>query len=426
MELKEATLGKIEDFLETIPSKYTRKNYISGIKKFEAWYGGSVVELIKSPEATKKIEKFYVALKQKHPQNTCRNVTNAAIQFLKYFGTDVKPRRALGIYRTERATGDHKLTIREVRQMASVADLKEQVILEVLLLGFRIGDVVSLKVIDFDRLDLEAPIELKLRARKEGTVYETYISQAFKDLLKLYLPTVEGKWLFPGLHKGSHVKEETLNKALRDLAGRADIKLHGSLHWHCGRKLVMRTGAELGISPWIVKKMVGKSIRKSDDTYLTDMDLKDGFLRLKEVLKLKAVENGRVSAVQEELGVMKETLSSLEKENIVLKVRIDNLQSMTVQLEDRLNEYGELLTSYVEFGSFNEEEKTAIRKKFKIREYSKKEKEWMHAFMKIGLELQGEKGFLDAKDHKELKRRFEAWFIEHDELRTDERKNKEK
>ena len=72
--------------------------------------------------------------------------------------------------------------------MASVADLKERVILEVLLLGFRIGDVVSLKVMDFDRLDQEAPIELKLRARKEGTVYETYISQPFKDLLKLYLP----------------------------------------------------------------------------------------------------------------------------------------------------------------------------------------------------------------------------------------------
>lgn len=336
MELQAISLGKIEDFLETIPSKYTRKNYIAGIKKFEAWYGGSIVELIKSPEATKKIEKFYVALKQKHPQNTCRNMTNAPIQFLKYFGTDVKPRRSLGIFRTERATDDHKLTIHEVRQMAHVANLKEKVILEVLLLGFRIGDVVSLKVDDFDRLDQEAPIELKLRARKEGTVYETYISQAFKDILKLYLPTVEGKWLFPGLTKESHVKDETLNKVLRDLTSRAGIKLHGNLHWHCGRKLVMRTGAELGLSPWIVKRMVGKSIRKSDDTYLTDMDLKDGFLKLKEVLKLEAMENGQVSAVQQELGVLKEALTSVEKENITLKTRIENLQNVTVKQEEEI------------------------------------------------------------------------------------------
>ena len=46
----------------------------------------------------------------------------------------------------------------------------------------------------------------------------------------------------------------------------------------------MRTGAELGISPWIVKRMVGKSIPNSDDTYLTDLDLKEGFLKLTENL----------------------------------------------------------------------------------------------------------------------------------------------
>jgi len=262
-------MTKIEDWLETIPSKHTRRSYVNGVKKFEEWYGQSITTLIKSPEATKTIEKFYVFLKQKHPQNTCRNVTNAAIQFLKYFDTDVKPRKALGIYRTERSTRDHKLTIEEVQRMASVADLKEQTILEILLLGLRVGDVITLKVSDLDKLEQETPIELKLRAKKEGTLYETFISQEFKERLKLYLPTVEGKWLFPGIRKGSHVKDETLNKALKDLAKRADVKLHGSLHWHCGRKLVMRTGGELGISPWIVKRMVGKSIAKfalSNDT----------------------------------------------------------------------------------------------------------------------------------------------------------------
>ena len=81
-------------------------------------------KLVKSPDATKTIEKFYVALKQNHPQNTCRNVTNAPIQFLKYFGTDVRPRKALGVYRTEKAIDDHRLTIDEVQKMAKYADLK--------------------------------------------------------------------------------------------------------------------------------------------------------------------------------------------------------------------------------------------------------------------------------------------------------------
>jgi hypothetical protein len=183
--------------------------------------------------------------------------------------------------------------------MASVADLKEQVMLEVLLLGLRIGDAVTLKVSDLNKLEQEAPIPITIRAKKEGTVYETFISEEFIELLKLYLPTVKGKWIFQGIRKDSHAKDEMLNTALRNLAKRANIQLHGRLHWHCGRKLVMRTGAELGISPWIIKRMVGKSIPKSDDTYLSDMNLKEGFLKLSNVLKLKPnVANGRISSVE--------------------------------------------------------------------------------------------------------------------------------
>jgi len=272
MELSAVTLGKVEDYLETIPSEHTRKNYANGIKKFEQWYGDSITKLIKNPEATMTVEKFYVALKQKHPQNTCRNMTNSAIRFLKYFGTDVKPRKSLGIYRTEKAIGDHELTLDEIQRMASVADLKEQVILKVFLLGLRIGDAIALKVGDLNKLEQPAPIELKLRAAKENTVYETFISQEFKELLKLYLPTVDGEWLFQSMRKNSHVKDETLNMTLRSLAKRAGIKLHGRLHWHCGRKLLMRIGAELGVGPWVIRRMLGRSIPKSDYARLSDVD----------------------------------------------------------------------------------------------------------------------------------------------------------
>lgn len=97
MELSVITLGKVEDWLETVVSKNTRKNYVNGTKKFEEWYGKSITTLIKSPEASKTVEKFFVHLKKSHPQNTCRNITNSVIQFLKYFNTDVRPRKALQI-----------------------------------------------------------------------------------------------------------------------------------------------------------------------------------------------------------------------------------------------------------------------------------------------------------------------------------------
>ena len=44
MNISAVTMGKLEDFLETIPSKYTRKNYVNGIKRFEEWYGDSITK----------------------------------------------------------------------------------------------------------------------------------------------------------------------------------------------------------------------------------------------------------------------------------------------------------------------------------------------------------------------------------------------
>lgn len=70
MEVCAITMTKVEDWLETIPSKNTRKNYVNGISKFETWYGDSITKLIKSPDTTKTVEKFFVHLKQEHPQNT--------------------------------------------------------------------------------------------------------------------------------------------------------------------------------------------------------------------------------------------------------------------------------------------------------------------------------------------------------------------
>jgi len=119
MEVCAVTMTKVDDWLETIPSKNTRKNYVHGIARFETWYEDSITKLIKSPEATRTVEKFYVYLKQHHPQNTCRNLTNSMIQFLKFHRTEVKPRKSLGIYKTERAIDNHMLTISEVIYGAS-------------------------------------------------------------------------------------------------------------------------------------------------------------------------------------------------------------------------------------------------------------------------------------------------------------------
>ena len=111
-------------------------------------------------------------------------------------------------------------------------------------------------------------------------------------------------------------------------------------HWHLGRKLVLRTSAELGLSMWSAKMIVGKSIPSSDSTYLHGTDLKEDFMKLSKVLTLKPSNgNGKVTKLEE-------VVNSLEKENAISKIRIDLLQKTQTeqqkQIEEMRIEYKEL------------------------------------------------------------------------------------
>jgi integrase len=416
LELKVESLGKVEDWLETVPSKYTKKNYKAGVKRFEAWHGKSITTLIGSPDASKVLLKFYVYLKNKHCQNTARNQTNSCVQFLQYFKTeiDLPPY----VWTTEISLKDHPLSIGELRSMNSLANLKEQLVLELGLLGFRIGDIITLKKSDFN-LDAEPPIEFNIRARKEGTVYRSFVSTELRDLLKLYLPAVKGEWLFEGQKEGTHAKADTLNKIIKSLAERANIKLHGHLHWHCFRKMIMRRGTELQLNSWAVNMLVGKAVHHSIATYITGADLKDAFLKLHSDLQLRTVQSkGIVSNLEQEMGIMKEALTSVEKENMTLKVRLENLQGNTMKIESRLNEYGELLAHWVDSYGFNEEEKEAILSKYNLRKISEQEKQRMRDVTTIMEEIRKEEGHLSKEDTNKLKKRLKAVLETEDGIQT--------
>jgi len=103
--------------------------------------------------------------------------------------------------------------------------------------------------------------------------------------------------------------------------------------------------------------------------------------------------------------MLKEALTSLEKENMVFKTRIDNLQKTTMELEDRVKEYGGWIANWVEFSNFTEAEKDAIRRKLNIRGFTDEEKELMRELIAITNELTDEKGEIDSEG---VERRFKA------------------
>jgi integrase len=307
-------MEKIAEFLSTIQSPLTRKSYVAGIRILETYLNKPIESLIGTEDQGRTIEKFYVHLKNKgYTQNSCRNLVNGVIQFLKFFKVPVTYKKSLGIYRTELTTRDKIVTIAEVRQMAEVASLKEMIVLEVYLLGLRVYDACRLKKDLFD-ISKEAPIPLEILTHKEGIIARTYISQEFKDLLVKYLPLLkkDNPYLFQSARR-AFVDEDSLNKTLKTLAVRAGIDTKG-LHWHTGRKLFLRTSAELGITSWNAMMMVGKSVDKSIETYINHVQLKEDFLRISEVLRLKKTNgNGKVANLEKENQELRNIMKVLAK-----------------------------------------------------------------------------------------------------------------
>lgn len=333
---------KIDDWLSCIPSKQTRKCYKAGIKKFELYYKQPVESLLNlnDEELGHIIEKFYAYLTDNNVcQNTKRNVVNCTVQYLKYFGKNPKYRKALGIYKTVESTKDKKLLIGDIQELAKVSDLREQVLLETLLLGLRISDVSVLEWSQFTQ------DEFTITTRKEQVTAHIFISQEFRELLNLYLPALDksNKYLFQSA-KNLHLTTKHIDYTLKHLAKRAGLQDWERFHWHLGRKLVLRTSAELGLSMWSAKMIVGKSIPSSDSTYLHGTDLKEDFMKLSKVLTLKPSNgNGKVTKLEE-------VVNSLEKENSIFKTRIDLLQKNQTEQSKKLEEFEKVFVNrQVEF-----------------------------------------------------------------------------
>lgn len=332
-------MTKVNDWLSAIPSPYTRKSYKAGIKKFEVFYGKGIETLIEKTgrETGRIIEKFYVWLKEQgHGQNTCRNFINSPIQFLKFFGNEPKYRKSLGMYRTVPTTRDHRAKIQEIQAIAKLADLREQILLEIFLLGLRIGDVSILEWQTFD-VSGECPIPIQIMTRKEEVVARSFITKEFKNLLEKYIPLLDktNKYLFQSKRK-RHLSTKQISNIFKKLVERAGIHNHGLFRWHTGRKLFLRTCAELGISSWSAKLIVGKSIPTSDDTYVHDAELKGDFLKISKVLRLFPKT---IPQAEDILKKLENALKHVEKENAVSKTRIDILQKQVAELETKSKEY---------------------------------------------------------------------------------------
>ena len=368
----------VQEFLDSVSNPNTKKEYRHGLNKFCEWFGKRAEEILemrkddltqrageniieyknRASRFEKEIEKFHSYLLTRGSINTARTQTLGIRQLFRFYEMGVRFRTGSKISRTVKTTKNFPLAIDHVRAMFDVADLRERVILSMATdLGLRIGDFIALKKSSLPLLDQEPPIPFELMTDKEDVVAHGFLSQETIDLLKVYLPTLEKKngnpYLFPS-NGESHISDEWMNRLLQNLSEKARINLNGKdLTFHCFRKMFLSAAIDSGIGLTAGKKLCGKAIAQSDDTYLTTVNLRQKFLLMKRFLTIKEqpkvdmniIESLKdaVTKLQEDLTTQKLITETISRDNIKTKEQLGKLNYL-VEFVNSFDDYENLRT----------------------------------------------------------------------------------
>jgi hypothetical protein len=210
---------------------------------------------------------------------------------------------------------------------------------------------------------------------KEDVVARGFLSQETVDLLKKYLETLPNNnpYLFPSSRdKPKPISRTQMGNLLKDLAQKAGLKINKnkSLTFHCFRKMLLSASIDSGIGLTAGKKLVGKTIPQSDDTYLTTVKLRELFLQLKKFLTInekpkvetETIETLKkaVTKLQEDLTLQKQITKTISEENLKIKQELGRIQPVIdfVNTYNTVKEQQELLEftrakSKIELSSYN-------------------------------------------------------------------------
>lgn len=345
------------EFLDSVPNKYTKRQYAWGLKQFVAWYGKGTEEILslrrddltpkpsenpidfrrRSKRFERELEAFHKHMIEKdYATNTVKTTTHGLRQLFRYYEMRMQIRHGSVLNHVEDSTKSFPLEITHVRAMFDISDLRERTYLSLATdLGLRITDFINLKKSDLPDLSGEPPLQLQLMTNKNKIVSKGFLSIESVELLKKYLPTLDAEslYLFPSVENhDSHISDDSVNSWLKELADKAHIELQGkTLSHHCFRKMFLSASVDCGIGLTVGKLLCGKQIVKSDDTYLTTVKLRQHFITLKKLLSIQQVEDKGSHELEN-------AIRQLESENRSLKTRLSLMDERNKTLEDRLEQ----------------------------------------------------------------------------------------
>jgi integrase len=298
----------------------------------------------------KEIEKFHsLLIENGYSINSARNMTLGIRQLFRYYQMPVTMRSGSKVSQTVKTTKNFPLTIEHVRKMFQVANLKERMVLALAVdTGLRISDFLSIKKTDLPPLDAEPPIAFTLLTQKEKIPAHCFLSKETVNQLKTYLPTLKKKnnvYLFASNGK-SHISDEAVSKMLKRLADKAQIDLNGkSLTFHCFRKMFLSASIDSGIGLTAGKKLCGKAIARSDDTYLTTVKLREKFIQLKRFLAIKRSPEIEGQLIEKLSSAVAKLAEELEQQKVMAQAVTGENLKIRREFKERVAELNEKVAS---------------------------------------------------------------------------------
>ena len=328
--------SRIEEWLSEYHNPETRKQFGLRLRKFLEENNTTLDQLahMESKEAKHTI-KTYVANQQ--AKGMCANTVIARINgvraFLTFLGKELKFKRS-DLPRIEAANNKHVFSNGDLGKLFDCGSTRAKAIISLgVSLGWAISDVLAL-----DRKFVETLIE---RAKEENEQFIFFQSKRIKTGAKSFgvLNPLAIEWLSKWLavyngEKLFDICEDMINVELKKLAKESQLKLTGEVSFHCFRAWTFNSLIRAGFSEYSSKLIVGKSIPITDGTYLSLEDsIKETYpQKYDKYFNIKPSENGEAQkkflAVQE----------NLEKENQVLKDRIEGLQKIMEAENKALNQ----------------------------------------------------------------------------------------
>ena len=364
----------VEDFYKYINetlSKNTVAQYRIGINAFSEWYKKTPNEILEEraqdwastdlhqkKRFVREIEKFHKALITKgYTINSARTMCLGIMQLFRFYEMPVTIPTGSDVSKTVQSTKDFVPTAENYRSMYKVSnDLRGKLIISLGKdLGWRMGDFVNTRKDMLPNLDADPPLAFDLVTEKEDTIAKSFISAETVELLKQWLPTLPktNPYLFPSNGQG-HLDEDTINRTLRDLATKAEIKIpqNKRLRFHAFRKRFLTTCADLGIDVNIAKLLCGKDVEASMLAYLSEVEHRKAFLKVQDVLNLTGLEMRKTtrptSEVEKELEDIKRVVHGIIAlggreivENAQKYAKIHNFTLKAKTPQETLSEIGE-------------------------------------------------------------------------------------